>query len=521
MPDDLHTRAVPAHVAPGLDYSAFRAAAPALAMGLVGLILLFLRESVAAVEVWDASTAYNHCFLVIPIALWMAWERRASFANIPMRPALWAIPAALPLAVAWFLADRVGIMEGRQLAAMGLIQLLFFVVLGVDLWKKLSAPLLYLIFLVPFGAFLVPVLQDITAAFVVRGLNILGILHYTDGYIIELSIGTFFVAEACAGLRFLVASIAFGALYACTIYRSPVRRAVFIAMSIVVPIIANGFRALGIVVAGQYLGSAEAAAADHVIYGWGFFSFVTLLLILIGLPFREDRDPLPHGQASSRYNAPPRKGLFAVATLLGLAVLGPGISAALDRGTMPRVASQDIAQWIAQGGGLAADCRPTTNIPNTAVAATQQRFECADGAVTMTVALFAPRANPGLVVQGQRRLSGDGGESDVSPLTVGTAAASMRWRLVETREPHGARATGLWIDGAPTGLSLATRMRLARNSIMGATHAPVLVVLTPTVDWARLGAAGRTPARQILARFLTAHPDLPAGIATLSTDAGR
>ena len=81
----------------------------------------------------------------------------------------------------------------------------------------------------------------------VTGWRYWAIPAYIDGYIIEIPQGTFFVAEACAGLRFLIASIAFGCLYALLMYRSPVRRGVFILVSIIVPIIANGFRGLGIV----------------------------------------------------------------------------------------------------------------------------------------------------------------------------------------------------------------------------------------------------------------------------------
>jgi len=499
-------------------YAGLRAAAPALIAGVIGLGLLFWRECRAAVEVWDASTAYNHCFLVLPIALWMAWERRDSFARTPMRPVPWLAMGALPLAAGWFVADRIGIMEGRQLAAMGLLQLLFLSVLGWELWRKLSAPLLYLIFLVPFGAFLVPVLQDITAVFVVQGLNMLGILHYTDGYIIELPAGTFFIAEACAGLRFLIASIAFGTLYACTIYRTPVRRAVFIGVSIVVPIIANGFRALGIVVAGHYLGSAEAAAADHVIYGWGFFSFVTLLLILIGLPFRQDREDAPGGHERRREPAQApvapggmRLAYGAVAGVLVLGLAGPGASGLLDHAGTPPPLSTAL--------DLGGDCRPATAPGRAApVAASQAWLECAGGDILVSVAVFSPRTNPGQVVLAQRHLSGEVGSGDGDVHWLGTAP---RWRVLETREPFGSRATALWIDGVPTALSLATRMRMARNSMLGARAAPVLVALAPRIDWAREGAAGKPRARQMMTRFIEQRPDLPERIAALAASAGR
>ena len=315
-------------------WAQLRAAIPALVLGLLVIGGFFWRELVAAVEVWDASTAYNHCFLVLPIAAWLAWERRASVAYQPVQPDKRAVLLAVPFVIAWFIADRIGIMEGRQLAVIFLIEVLFLTVLGWPLFRLLAAPLLYLIFLVPFGAFLTPWLQDLTAWFTVLGLNVLGILHYTDGLVIEMQVGTFVVAEACAGLRFLIASIAFGALYACTIYRSTKRRVIFILVSIVVPIIANGFRALGIVLAGHWLGSAEAAAADHIIYGWVFFSFVTLLLIVIGLPFREDREPAAAPVAPpAALPVIPRQAMLRVAVAVSLlAAAGPGLTMGLDRG---------------------------------------------------------------------------------------------------------------------------------------------------------------------------------------------
>src|SRR6185437_3753513 len=106
----------------------------------------------------------------------------------------------------------------------------------------------------------------------VAGLQLAGIPVFGDGTIIEIPAGTFVVAEACAGLRFLVASVSFGIFYAVLVYRSLSRRVMFIAVSFVLPVIANGFRAFGIVYLAHLSGSAAAVEADHVIYGWGFFA---------------------------------------------------------------------------------------------------------------------------------------------------------------------------------------------------------------------------------------------------------
>ena len=58
----------------------------ALALGLLALGVLFHAEAAAAVQVWIDSTAYGHCFLVLPMALYLAWDRRASLVGVPVRP---------------------------------------------------------------------------------------------------------------------------------------------------------------------------------------------------------------------------------------------------------------------------------------------------------------------------------------------------------------------------------------------------------------------------------------------------
>ena len=49
---------------------ALRPVAGPLGVGLLFLGYLFWSEGAAAVGVWESSTAYNHCFFVIPISLY-------------------------------------------------------------------------------------------------------------------------------------------------------------------------------------------------------------------------------------------------------------------------------------------------------------------------------------------------------------------------------------------------------------------------------------------------------------------
>ena len=120
------------------------------------------------------------------------------------------------------------IQEGRQLVTVAMFEVVILVAIGPPVYRLLLAPLLFLFFLVPSGAFLVPSLQRITTSITIIGLHALQIPVYSDGYMIEIPEGPFEIAEACAGLRFLIASIVFGCFFAVLMYRSLLWRTVFI-----------------------------------------------------------------------------------------------------------------------------------------------------------------------------------------------------------------------------------------------------------------------------------------------------
>ena len=492
----------------------------ALCVGLVVLGGLFNREVAAAVSTWETSTAYNHCFLVIPIVIYLLWDRREVLRGAVLEPYPMAALAALPLASAWLVAERISIMEGRQLVAMTFAELLFFTMLGPRLWWRLAGPLLYLYFLVPFGAFLTPKLQDITTIFVDHGLRLLHIPAYITGYTIEIPEGTFLIAEACAGLRFLIAAVAFGCLYALVMYRSPIRRAIFVVVSIAVPIVANGIRALGIVTLGHVLGSAQAAETDHVLYGWIFFSIVILILIALGLPFREDtlegspgRSPSGLGSRSLRDHL--RPAVFGAVGLIGLAAIGPAIAVELDQRAAPD--SLSALPSLMPTGSCREQVIPLAvglDAPGRMVV---QRFNCGQGPVTLSIEVFSPRSTASRMLAEQRRLTDVTGADDVQSRPVSVSGSPPgTWRLVARTNPNRVAATSLWIDGEPGELRLAARARQAWHSIVGSAYSPVLVVVTAAYGSDDVSLLARQRAARAIAEFLQSQPELGVLMARLS-----
>ncbi len=486
-----------------------------LAIGLATLALLFHAEAAAAVATWIDSTAYNHCFLVIPIVGFLLWDRRGSLRGLTAEPIPRVALLALPLGVVWLIAERLGMMEGRQLVAMSMLQVLLLAMLGRRLWRAVSGPLLYLYFLVPFGDFLTPKLQDITTWFIRHGLDVLGIPAYIDGYVIDIPEGSFFVAQACAGLRFLIASIAFGVLYSLLMYRSPWRRVIFIVMSIIVPIIANGFRALGIVWLGHFLGSADAAATDHILYGWIFFSIVILLLIAVGLPFREDDEPVaPTDQPMTPSPEAPRQGLVAGLALAALAAIGPLIALGMNHAAAtPELALKPLdlsPSCVNEGAPIV---QPFT--PGRAIV---QQVKCGATPMIVQMEVFSPRSTAAPINAERRRLTRPEKADDVSeaPLETKGGDPLPPWRVIRANEPSFVAVAGVWIDGAPRTPSLKMRLDMARTSVTGGADAPVLVTITPVEDWEKIDMRQKAALERQIAMMIEARPGIAEQIRAIA-----
>ncbi|MBW8709116.1 MAG: EpsI family protein [Alphaproteobacteria bacterium] len=224
------------------------------------------------------------------------------------------------------LGNLASINEVQQFAAVALFQMVVWTIVGSNSYRTILFPCLFLFFLVPVGQYLVPPLQTLTTWFVSAGLSALGVLHYTEGNVIELPNGRFEVAEACAGLRFLVSNIVLCTLFAYFAFRTWRKLALFMVAAVTVPILANCLRALGIVLIAHWTDNKLAVGADHLVYGWGFSVLILLLLFGIGARFR---DPVGSNQQLLYFiepDVPFRSRFFATAALAGFVLaIPPGL----------------------------------------------------------------------------------------------------------------------------------------------------------------------------------------------------
>ncbi len=313
-----------------------------LVLGSVTLVALFWTTAAAAVQIWFESRTFNHGFFILPVCLYLAWLRRADIGQFGPRPDLRGVIAAAFAAFGWLLGHAADVLVVQQLALVAMFQALCFAVLGWRAVRQAAFPLFYLYFAVPIGEFLVAPLQDLTAWFTVAALRLTGVPVFLDGVFISIPTGRFAVAEACAGVRFLISTVALGVLGANLFFRTWPRRLAFVGISIVVPIIANGLRAYGIVLIAYLTDHRIAVGVDHIVYGWLFFAFVTALLVALGATFRDKRSAIGNGLRTVAANAasgpasPPRRLVLAALATILVAAAAP-IWGTYAEGRMPAV----------------------------------------------------------------------------------------------------------------------------------------------------------------------------------------
>ncbi len=325
--------------------------APLILLAAVSLsiLLLFWRDVADIAAIWWNSSTFNHCLLILPIIGWLVWQRRQELAQLTPQASMAGLSVAALGALAWMLGEAASVGLGRHLGIVLMLQGATVSILGITVARGLLFPLFYAFFLVPFGEEFVPALQMVTAELSMVLLSLVGLPAHIEGVFITTPSGYFEVAEACSGVKFLIAMVALGALTANLCFRSWPRRIAFMGVCIAIPIIANGIRAFGTIYIADISGIEFAESFDHVFYGWIFFGTGITLVLAIGWRFF-DRDidaPAfdPAAFRTDRGRGQPAFLTGGIVTALAIAPVLWMASGSNDPDAVGAVALPEIAGW--------------------------------------------------------------------------------------------------------------------------------------------------------------------------------
>lgn len=462
---------------------ATRLALPVVAAALLALLLVYWPTAASMAQIWGRSETFAHGWLIAPISLALVWRVRHRLAR--MTPQLDALGFLLLAAAgaAWLVAAAGQVQVVQQYALAAMIPAVVLALAGRGIARAIAFPLAFLLLAVPAGEGLLPGLMEFTADFTVAALQLSGIPVYREGNFFAIPSGQWSVVEACSGLRYLIASFTVGAVYAYLTYSSLRKRAAFMALSIVVPILANGLRAYFIVLIGHFSDMRLAVGIDHFIYGWVFFGAVILLLFWLGARWRDESAPVVFNTNMGPARPPSTRALAAGALgVLAVAAAWPVYAAYLDGAAEHTNLSIDAPEGA---GGWTREAAPAGWRPEyQGAAASAFAHYRKDGRV---VALYLAR------YRHQRQgaeLIGSGnsiaGAERAGWLAVGEASRSeplgaTRLELRQTRLRAGAQRLLVWdwyrVAGRDLSSPYLSKALLARDKLLGRGDDAAAVVL--------------------------------------------
>lgn len=237
----------------------------------------------------------NYCYLIIPLFIYLCWEKRKDFRYHEFSWTLWGIvPAALSVGLT-LMGERGSAETLVYLGLWGCIASIVFTIYGART-KRLLFPLLILAFMVPLPPFLNRMLtfklKMIASTFAVDMLRFTGVSVVQEGNIIDLGIERLQVADACSGLRYFLPMILMGLLIGYFFSKDWWRKSILLVLVVPLAILINALRLFA---AGMFTVGGNPELAHNLFHDFsGWLAFMAAGVILVGVAFFLNRlGPMP------------------------------------------------------------------------------------------------------------------------------------------------------------------------------------------------------------------------------------
>ena len=258
---------------------------PSAILALAAAAWLFYPVASRLSHDWLNDDNYSHGILIVPLALFFAWERRDRLARLTPRPSaigLLVVLGSLVMLVAGTLGAEL------FLTRVSILGTLVGAILFTGGWAYLSVlafPLAFLLLMIPIPAIvfnqLAFPLQLFASQFGTAVMELSRVPVLREGNVIILAHTTLEVAEACSGIRSLISLLTLGIVYGYFTDPRPWMRTLIAASTIPIAIIANGLRVAGTGVLAHYYGREAADGFFHTFSGWLVFVVAFVMLFVI------------------------------------------------------------------------------------------------------------------------------------------------------------------------------------------------------------------------------------------------
>ncbi len=349
----------------------------------------------------------------------------------------------------------------------------------------------------------------------VAGLNLLGIPSTSEGILIVADGATYRIVEQSASLDFLLGSLAFSLVYVNLLYRQFKRRAAFVAAALAAALAANLVRTTSIIYLTDVSDGRIDLASDHLLYGWVIFLVTVVVLMAVGLRFREDGEDIDAASATKRPRADSQDRRYAFVAAGAVAVLLASLAPiyAVYTATAEAIpANLAIGAPPAQAPwrSTAADSDWQAVFPTSDLNLARRYIAASQGVDLFIAYYWRQRPEAELVAWGNR-VADEGTWHLLSSATRQVEVEGRRLAVTETRLLAKKQRRRIvwhwnWVDGRFTANQLAAKFLQAKTRLLtGEQRAAFIAVSAEETDGA---AAARALLQSLIADALSLTPCL-------------
>lgn len=267
-----------------------------LVFSIAILFLMYQKIIPKLVNDWWTDPNYSHGFLIPLISLYLVYQKRIELSSTSVSPSISGVLLILIASLMYVFGQIAGELFTQRLSLIVILVGITLCFGGVQYWKLLWIPILYLIFMIPlpyivYDSIAFP-LKLLATKISTSILHLLKVPIYSEGNILYLPNTTLEVVDACSGIRSLMSIIALSVIISLYTQRTLIRCLILILLSIPIVVFCNILR---VTITGllAILNPKLATGFFHSFAGEAIFLLGVVMVFLVGIMMRTEKENFP------------------------------------------------------------------------------------------------------------------------------------------------------------------------------------------------------------------------------------
>jgi len=253
---------------------------------LISFAIVFYPVLVGLVRTWNTSEEYSHGFFIIPISLFIIWQKKQELLDSEILPSWIGLVLVILILLFYIVSQFAGVVT---LSSFAMVLSLFGMVLylcGFQILRILLFPFSFLFLMIPvpaqiYSAMTIP-LQLIVSKVSVGFTHLLQLPVFREGNVIHMPGHTLQVVEACSGLRSMISLLTLSAIFGYVTLRSNILRGILFVTGVPVAVLVNIVRVVLMIFAFHFINFDLTEGTIHTIFGVVIFILALIIIAIFG-----------------------------------------------------------------------------------------------------------------------------------------------------------------------------------------------------------------------------------------------